>query len=537
MKVRVKLFGFFAASIIAAVLMMLLAIGFVQEKIHTLSNQVKVEKQASQEAVFLLRSRDMVLFATDYTWWDDMVVAVEEKNVEWLTTNVDHALVSFDTSAIWIYNRSLELVHVTATTQLDQYKALFNQELLSYAHEKKIHSFFIKGPEGLLEVHSATLHRDDDEERKRPGEGILFISRLWSPDFLAELKDISGTECKISGLNLSAHDLDQDQWSTEKLYGWNGMPVATRLIRFESPVMETIIKTSSKLKLGLVCASIIVLLLMIWFLHKAVVAPISKIETALTADSIKDNREMLDRRDEFGAISRLINRSVKDRHVLADEVEKRKQTETELQTALAQKEILIRETHHRVKNNMGIVSSILSLQERTVDSKETSAILKESISRIRAMSVIHERLYQSESQVSIPFSSFIDDIISQFSQLESEGTSIRFDANVLEDEFDLDLLVPIGLIVNEIVTNAIKYAFPDARAGTIYIELRKNDSSSLYELSVRDDGVGFDTNLEHENSFGMKLIRGLAAQIRAELNIDGSNGTEFHLAFSDHQDS
>lgn len=222
-----------------------------------------------------------------------------------------------------------------------------------------------------------------------------------------------------------------------------------------------------------------------------------------------------------------------DRGRMVAEVVKRKETEIQLQSALDQKDIMIQEIHHRVKNNMGIVSSILSLQERTLDDDKTSTVLRDTISRIRAMAAIHERLYHTESMRTIAFTDFVRDVIQQYSSKGIEGEiDLNFEIDVTDDEFQLDLLVPIGLIVNEIITNALKYAFCDQQAGTISIKLTRSDTG-VFDLVIADDGCGFNMAARMKNSFGMKMIQGLASQIRAELLVESNEGTSFYLSFAE----
>ena len=195
-------------------------------------------------------------------------------------------------------------------------------------------------------------------------------------------------------------------------------------------------------------------------------------------------------------------------------------------------EILIKEIHHRVKNNMTMAISFMGLQMGHIHCQEDLVLFQELEQRIYTMALIHEKLYKSQDASSINFQTFIDDLahtlLSAYA-LYPDQITLRLE---VEDVYlKLDMAIPCGLIVNELLTNVLKYAFPDGRTGTVSITGQRQQDT--YVLTIRDDGVGlpedFDSN--ELTTLGMRLVT-LLAQIIGKVNIDRSQGTAFSIEFS-----
>jgi two-component sensor histidine kinase/sensor domain CHASE-containing protein len=204
------------------------------------------------------------------------------------------------------------------------------------------------------------------------------------------------------------------------------------------------------------------------------------------------------------------------------------------------KEILIKEIHHRVKNNLQVVASLLYLQSTRLDDAKTMQMFEESSNRVKSISLIHEKLYKDRlqpqtEQGEVDFGAYVRDLT------DALFISYGVDRGAIRPVFDtsnaflsLDAAVPCGLIVNELVSNALKYAFPDGRTGEIRVGLY-GDLDGKMALVVRDNGVGLtpDTDLERSSSLGLRLVRMLAQQLGADIHIDGSKGAEFKFIFVD----
>jgi PAS domain S-box-containing protein len=213
----------------------------------------------------------------------------------------------------------------------------------------------------------------------------------------------------------------------------------------------------------------------------------------------------------------------------------RKRKERALRTALLEKEILLKEVHHRVKNNMQVVSSLLSLQKQFINDPALSEVLRESQRRIKSMSLVHEKLYQSRDLSQVAFSDYIHSLVAHLvvsQQIQEDRIKVHFD---LEDLFfDIQTAVPCGLIINELVSNAFKHAFPKNRPGEISIRLKRLAGDSFL-LAVKDNGVGLPDgfSIEVSQTMGMQLITLLSEQLEGRIEIDRSDGTEFRLTLKD----
>jgi PAS domain S-box-containing protein len=218
-----------------------------------------------------------------------------------------------------------------------------------------------------------------------------------------------------------------------------------------------------------------------------------------------------------------------------EDITERKEYESQLEESIKEKEVLLKEVHHRVKNNMQVISSILNLQSSYIADETALRILRESQDRIKSMSFVHESLYQSKTMSEVNFSEYIENIARNLfhSYGRPEG-GIKLDFNLEEIYLNLDTSIPCGLIVNEIVSNSLKYAFHGRSEGRIVIEFSKQSKEKL-KLIIRDDGIGLPENLDVENaeSLGLQLVTTLITQIGGELEIVVSNGTSFNILFKD----
>jgi two-component sensor histidine kinase/HAMP domain-containing protein len=218
---------------------------------------------------------------------------------------------------------------------------------------------------------------------------------------------------------------------------------------------------------------------------------------------------------------------------LMQEIDDRKWAEKQIKASLQEKEVLLKEIHHRVKNNMQVISSLLNLQANLLQDNRVRDLFKESQSRIKTMALIHEKLYQSEDLTNIDFKEYTQTLVHDlYRSYVSSPDKIRFVIEVGKVEFDIDTAIPCGLIMNELVSNALKYAFPEG-IGIITIALDAK-SEGMYELVISDNGVGLseEFDLDTMNSLGLHLVKGLAEeQLEGELEIHRNQGTTFRIRF------
>ncbi|MBC7089263.1 MAG: PAS domain S-box protein [Methanobacteriales archaeon] len=216
--------------------------------------------------------------------------------------------------------------------------------------------------------------------------------------------------------------------------------------------------------------------------------------------------------------------------VIIEDVTERCKAEKKIKESLKEKETLLREIHHRVKNNLQIISSLLNLQFNKIKGEEVHRLLKESQGRIQAMTMIHEHLYQSETLTHINFKEYTKRIIDNI--FLSYKAKIKKKLEIQDIKLDIDTAIPLGLIINELITNSIKYAFPTGE-GTITIKLTTNDDN--IELIVADDGIGLpeSIDLEKTETLGLKLVNILTKQIDGKITLKTGQGTQFKIIFKD----
>ncbi len=214
------------------------------------------------------------------------------------------------------------------------------------------------------------------------------------------------------------------------------------------------------------------------------------------------------------------------------EMEARSEAEKVLQDSLKEKDILLKEIHHRVKNNMAIISGLLSLQARQTNQQEVKALFKDSQSRIKSMALIHEHLYQNRNLSRISFRHYIKELIREIS-LSFPFKEKEISIQVKADDYELDIIhaVPCGLILNELVTNCFKYAFTEKSDGVIIISFIKKEDQFI--LKVQDNGIGLpeEFSLAKPESLGLKLVCNLTKQLNGTLKVKSNSGASFVIKF------
>lgn len=232
---------------------------------------------------------------------------------------------------------------------------------------------------------------------------------------------------------------------------------------------------------------------------------------------------------------------------IARDITERKMMEDKIKKSLEEREMLIKETHHRVKNNLMVISSLLNLQARYIKDKKTKDIFKESQTRARSMALIHEKLYQTTDLEEINFGDYVKklslELFRTYSE-KSENISLEFD--VEDHNLNIKIAIPLGLILNELISNSLKYAFPanyvrgsadgkfassGDKKGLVKVKFVKRDKK--YIFGVSDNGVGLsdEFDMEHIDSLGLRIITNLVDQINGHLDFDGHDGATFTITF------
>ena len=197
--------------------------------------------------------------------------------------------------------------------------------------------------------------------------------------------------------------------------------------------------------------------------------------------------------------------------------------------SLQEKEILLKEIHHRVKNNLQFISSLMNLQARHVSDPKTLSVLNEGKSRVQSMALVHQKLYQEENLKGVDMRDYIKTLMDNLVHSYDVTDRIAITQNVADLVLDIDSAMPIGMIVNELVINAFKYAFHEGQSGEVRISLTPNEDK--LNLTIEDNGVGLpaEFSVDKSEQFGLNLVQSLAQKLKAKIDINSDQGTRIQL--------
>lgn len=238
-------------------------------------------------------------------------------------------------------------------------------------------------------------------------------------------------------------------------------------------------------------------------------------------------------KDELSRLSTDVNGML---GALQASLEKEESNRRQIEISLQEKEVLLKEVYHRVKNNLQIISSLLSLQADAISDPEVSILFDESRNRVRSMALIHEKLYQAGDLAHVNFGEYLDNLSNTLLRsYNNKRGQVALEVQADNVSLDLDRAVPCGLIVNELITNSLKYAFPGDRRGTISIRVHALEDNQL-SLVVADDGIGIpaDFDADEAESIGMQLVTGLTQQLQGIYELNRENGTRWTIIFKAH---
>ncbi len=220
---------------------------------------------------------------------------------------------------------------------------------------------------------------------------------------------------------------------------------------------------------------------------------------------------------------------------LMRDVSDQKMAEKKIRDSLKEKEILLKEIHHRVKNNLQIISTLLEFQSNDIDDAKTLNKFIESQNRIQSISLVHEKLYHSDNLAEIDFKEYLENlIIDLFHSIGVDIRKIKYEINCLDIHLNINEAIPCGLILSELITNSLKHAFPEDLTGKIYISMKREEKSG-YSLLYRDNGIGLDRdfNLENSDSLGFKIVNSLVKQLNGKMQYCNKNGLSFEIKFKE----
>jgi two-component sensor histidine kinase len=213
-----------------------------------------------------------------------------------------------------------------------------------------------------------------------------------------------------------------------------------------------------------------------------------------------------------------------------------REMQSDLQQKLHEKDILLKEVHHRVKNNLQTVCSLLNMQSREVEDEQMKNLIKSSQNRVMAMAMVHEMLYLRDDLSTIDYKPYVFKLAEYLvKSVKGPDSKVKLAIDIPEIELGIDTAIPLGLLINETITNSLKYGIQDDAEGEIHIELKKDDENG-YILTIGDDGIGISEAVDPKTtkSLGLKLIHNLARQLKGSITRDWSRkGTNYIVKFKD----
>lgn len=270
--------------------------------------------------------------------------------------------------------------------------------------------------------------------------------------------------------------------------------------------------------------------------------PQEELKLALKNTQLKDEGWRV-RKDGSKFIADIVITALRDEEgdlrgygMVTRDVSERKAAEESAREALRQ-EMLLKEIHHRVKNNLQVISSLLFLQSTMIKDPVVLDILSESQGRVKSIALIHEKLYRSDDLEKLAFDDYVNDLLIEIKHsynIRPESISLHIETESVQ--MGVDAAIPCGLIINELASNAFKHAFPGEATGNVWIKIFKIETGS-FRLDIRDDGIGFDKGIKWQQykSLGLKLVVDLTKQLDGELLVESEHGTHFQLTFTETQ--
>jgi two-component sensor histidine kinase len=539
-----------------AVLGLLTAAGlYYFVEVESPRNKMLLEKE-NQENTRLLenmigfKSHSLLTFVTDYTFWDDMLLFTETGDTSWASENISVSLKTYDSDVAWVFNRELELIYFVsgAGTGFTDTNAITKEIIGFTTSNSRFLNFFVKTNAGIIEVRGASIHPTSDVDRVTEPGGYFVVGRLWSKKLLEEIEVLTASKLELVEPAVTIeYDLSEIEEFTSKgyhrLYSWDNKPVAVLTSAKKIQILEVMhSKSENQFVIMLVFIAAVLGFTGI-SLYYLVNLPLKKISGALRTGEAKHITDLIGKKDEFGNMAVLVNDFFTQREKLLNEIRERTEaeikirlSEDDLRNSLKEKEVLIKEVHHRVKNNLQVIISLIKLQSDSISDTATVQHLTTILNRIRSIAYVHELLYRSHDLSRIDFESYLNKIVQSLRSMYSdESTRIRIEIESKNVFLTVDKAVPCAIIINELISNSMKHAFKGRVKGIINI--RMNGNNGNYELSICDDGIGLGTGLINNDTktLGLYLVSSLAEQLDAELNISNKVGLSYELKFKAEQ--
>ncbi len=476
----------------------------------------------------------------DWSAWDDAYEFARDRNPAFLSTNmIDKTFVKLELNLIVILDSNGQVLYERAYD--------FRNNAPMAVPEAALRDLFARHPD-IAHITSATASYSGfimagktpmllsarpivKSNYEGPVRGTFITARYVDPAGLAGLSKKANLDLSFGATGgAAAGDSPSVKYLDDKTLRASavlddifGEPALVLDVNLKRGIYQEGLNTVRYFMLALLAITVVSVVLMWWLLKLNVFVRLAKVSgdlQAIRASGSHAARIELHGGDEIGELSASINDTLAA-------------LETALRERLEQREILVREVHHRTKNSLAVIQSLLRLQSSQVSDATAKELLVESQSRVRAMGMIHEMLYNSTDLATINIEAYLKGLVTQlFHTYNADASRIKLRLDVQKAQVDVSTVIPCGLIVNELVSNALKYAFPHVRPGELYVGFGLIEGD--YMLVVRDNGVGMPeaVDINDTKTLGMQIVMTLSKQIRGDVKLNRSNGTEFRIRIS-----
>jgi two-component sensor histidine kinase len=491
-------------------------------------------------------------YCYDWSSWDDTYEFIDDKNEEYIESNlVDNTFPRLQINLLMYFNSTGDMVIAKAYDLQNEEEMPLPEGLLEYLSTNEMlttHRYvtskiggIILLPEGPMLIASTPIITSEAEG---PINGTVIMGRFLNSAVIENL-------ASITHLSLTMHQLDDPNMLPDiqeaksllsdeepilvrplndtSIAGYvlfndvHGEPVLILRTNMPRGIHEQGQKTVNYIFLSLLLTGLIFGSVSILFLEKSILSRVSNLSRSVANIGEEKNlstRMPVTGNDELSFLANSIN-------VMLEKLEDAED--------LKKKELLLKEIHHRVKNNLQVISSLLNLQSQRIKDEKVVQMLHDSQNRIKSMALIHEKLYKSKDLAGIDFNEYLSDLIMNlFRTYRINSDKVKLKMNVMNISLGLDSAIPCGLIINELVSNSFKYAFSEGENGEICVEIHPADDGKFI-LTVSDSGVGFPEELDFRSSetLGLQLVTSLVEQLNGTIELDRSDGTKFTITFKE----
>ncbi|MCX9083142.1 MAG: ATP-binding protein [Candidatus Methanoperedens sp.] len=555
--------------IIGITLFCLIAILYTTSQFILLGSFKQLEEQDTQKNIE--RARDALLddtkrldsIAGDYAAWDDTYIYVQDGNRAFVEANViPSALANLRINYMLFYNISGTLLFgmgidnenhdVIDIPEFFEHDSFANNILLKHKDLNSSMKGIINLPEGPVLIASRPVITS---AREGPIMGTLIIGSFLDSTEIERLSSITHLSLSYrrfddpgtSDFLLAIKTLSPEKpifiqpISNEIIAGnillndIEGKPAIVLKAEIPRGIHMQGQNTMNYLVVSIIGSGFIFGIVILWLLENNVLSRLAILSSKMSEISTSSNLTVplaIEGEDELSNLSGVFNKMMTELKKHRDHLEEMVEVRTlQLNKSLQEKEVLLREIHHRVKNNMQVVSSLLLLQTQNIQDQKYINIFNDSNNRILSIALIHEKLYQSKDFESIDVKEYIHELASNLLNSYGRTGNVKLEINVENVILDINKSVPCGLIINELLMNSLKYAFPDGRQGTIKITFKQKDNNML-QLTISDDGVGIPKDLDIRNTktLGLNMVTQLVEnQLDGEIILLRDRGTEFQI--------